>query len=273
MKPSALRICVVIPTYDNPETVQGVVERTRQYIPDVLVVDDGSSSPGRAACENIARLSLANVYHREKNGGKGAAIKDGFRLARDAGYTHVLQVDADGQHDLSAIPRFVELCRAHPGALILGCPSYDATAPRMRMSARKITKFWVDLEIGRGVVSDAMIGFRIYPLGPLSPVRVRGDRMSFDIEVCVRAAWAGIPIFNEPVAVRYLSQLEGGISHFRPWRDNLHFFGMHARLTTWRMFTKLLGLRPGLPAGPALELPPSGAGSSSTASPVPGALR
>lgn len=242
------RTTLLIPTYDNPKTIEGVVRRCREAHPHVIVVNDGSAPEGRAACQRVAELGLAEVLHRPRNGGKGAAILDGFACARQLGFSHVLQVDGDGQHDLACIPRFLERSREQPDALILGAPEYDTTAPSLRLSARKITRFWVDLEVGRGVVQDAMIGFRIYPLGPLSSVRVRSRRMGFDIEVCVRAAWAGIPIINEPVPIRYLTAEEGGVSHFRPLRDNLQFSWMHAQLTTWRMFSKLLGFRPAPPA-------------------------
>lgn len=239
---------LLIPTYDNPKTIETVVRACRDLHPHVVVVDDGSGPAGRAACERVAELGLAEVLHRPQNGGKGAAILDGFAHARRLGFSHVLQVDGDGQHDLSCIPRFLEKSAEQPEALIIGAPRYDSSAPSLRLSARKITRFWVDLEVGRGVIQDAMIGFRIYPLGPLEQVRVRSRRMGFDIEVCVRAAWAGIPIVNEPVPIRYLTADEGGVSHFRPIRDNLQFSWMHAQLTTWRMFSRVFGFRPAPPA-------------------------
>lgn len=227
------RLCALIPTYDNPETVRGVVERVRQYIPDVLVVDDHSAIEGERACAAMAEDGTALVRRRERNGGKGAAVKTGFAFALEQGFTHALQVDADGQHDLERIPHMIELARENPDALLLGSPEYDESAPRHRVIARKFTRFWVNLEVGgAGIIEDSMIGFRVYPLAAATSVPVWGDRMDFDIEIAVRMVWAGVPTINVPVRVRYLAEEEGGRSHFQPLRDNLRFFGLHSRLCT-----------------------------------------
>lgn len=235
------RYCFLIPTYDNPRTLRSVVEEGRKYLHDVIVVDDGSGSEGRGVCERLAHDGLAIVHHQARNGGKGAAVKAGLELARRLGFTHVLQADADGQHDLTAAPRFLEISRQKPSALVLGYPQYDESAPKLRQSARKLTNFWVDFEVGKGVVRDAMIGFRVYPLEPLEGLAVRGNRMDFDIEVVVRAAWAGVAIENAPVPVRYLEKEEGGVSHFRPLRDNLSFSWMHSKLCTERCIRVVMG--------------------------------
>jgi glycosyltransferase involved in cell wall biosynthesis len=228
----AFRCCLLVPTYDNPITLRAVVEQARQYLPDVVVIDDGSGPPGRRACEALATDGLAIVHHRERNGGKGAAVKTGFRIAREHGFTHVLQIDADGQHDQEAIPLFLERGRAQPGALVIGHPEYDDSVPTVRRVARKFTHFWVDLEAGRGTVLDSMIGFRVYPLHVVKPLRVAGDRMDFDIEIAVRIAWSGAPIINEPVKVRYLPAEQGGVSHFQMFWDNARFTWLHTRLCT-----------------------------------------
>lgn len=242
------RYCALVPTYDNPDTVRSVVERLRAFVPDVVVVDDGSGPEGRAACEALARDGLAHVVHRERNGGKGAAVKTGFVAARDLGFTHVLQVDADGQHDIAAAPAFLEASRRAPLAAVFAYPVYDQTAPRGRVAARKITRFWVDLEVGgSGIIEDAMVGFRVYPLDAAIDVGARGDRMDFDVEVAVRLAWAGVRIVNLPVGVRYLTADEGGRSHFQPLRDNVRISLLHSWLCTvgcTRWFIRKLGLTP-----------------------------
>lgn len=246
------RYCAVIPTYDNPQTIQAVVATCREHLDTIIVVDDGSHDPGRAACQALADQGQAHVVHRERNGGKGAAVKTGFETAQELGFTHVVQVDADGQHDLSRISAFIETSRATPEALILGYPKYDASVPKGRLAAREITKFWVNLEVGRGVILDAMVGFRVYPLAALQRIRVGGDRMDFDIEVAVRLAWAGVPILNREVGVRYLAAEDGGVSHFQPVWDNVRFSWLHTRLCTRRWLETLFGVRqpprPQLPA-------------------------
>jgi glycosyltransferase involved in cell wall biosynthesis len=235
------RYCIVIPTYDNPRTIAGVVEKARAVLPDIIVVNDGSAAEGRAACVAIAGAGAARVVHRDRNGGKGAAVKAGFALARQLGFSHVLQVDADGQHDLGSAARFLEASRCQPDALINAYPLYDDTAPAVRRIARKFTQFWVDLEVGRGVIKDAMIGFRIYPLEAVERIGPTGDRMDFDIEVAVRLAWSGVAVVNLPVQVRYFSAAEGGVSHFRPLWDSLHFSWLHSKLCTVRCMRAVLG--------------------------------
>lgn len=229
------RPCAVIPTYDNPRTVRDVVLRVREHLPEVVVVDDASGEAGRRAVEALGAEGLAHVTRRERNGGKGAAVKTGFSFARELGYTHALQVDADGQHSLGDIPRFLAAARARPDALVLGAPVYDASAPRGRMIARKITLFWTDFEAGRGVITDPMCGFRVYPLDAALALGRTGDRMDFDIEIAVRLAWAGVPVINLPTQVRYLSRDEGGVSHFRLLEDNLRISWLHTRLSFQRV--------------------------------------
>jgi glycosyltransferase involved in cell wall biosynthesis len=226
----AFRPCAVIPTYDNPATIRAVVEGVRPHVADVVVVDDGSGAAGRAAVDAIASSGLARVERRAKNGGKGAAVKTGFATAQRLGATHVLQIDADGQHDLADVPRFLAEARAHPDALILGRPVFDATQPRARAFARQISIFWVSVETGGRAIADPQCGFRVYPLAPALAARAEGDHMEFDLELPVRMVWAGIPVRNLPTRVRYLSKAEGGVSHFDVVRDNARISWLHTRL-------------------------------------------
>lgn len=226
------RLCAVVPTYDNPRTVRDVVTRLREHVADVFVVDDGSGPEGRAACERLQRDGLAQVLHHAHNRGKGAAVKTGLAAAAARGFTHVFQVDADGQHDLASAPAFVAAARARPDALVLGYPIYDDTAPNARKTARKVTKFWVDVETGKGTITDALIGCRVYPVAAALASGTRGNRMDFDVEIAVRMARRGVPVVNLPVRVRYLTADEGGISHFRPVRDIVALSWMHSRICT-----------------------------------------
>lgn len=249
---ATFRCCAIVPTYDNPDTLRGVVVALRAHVPDVIVVDDGSGEAGRRACEALSGEGLARVVRRDRNGGKGAAVKTGFDAALAAGFTHALQVDADGQHDIGRATAFIEAAREAPTSAVIGYPVYDGTAPKGRLAARRITTFWVDLEVGgRGIIEDAMVGFRVYPLRAARALDVRSDRMDFDVEIAVRLAWSGVPIVNLPVGVRYLTAEEGGRSHFQPFRDNVRISLLHCRLCTigctlWCI--RKLGLAPRLGA-------------------------
>lgn len=244
------RPCILVPTYDNPRTVRDVVARAREHLADVVVVDDASGPDGRAVVEALGADELAHVTRRERNGGKGAAVKTGFALARELGYTHALQVDADGQHALEDIPRFLDAARQNPSALVLGQPRFDGTAPIGRRIGRRITIFWTWIEAGP-VIGDAMCGFRVYPLEAALRASVgTGDRMDFDPEIAVRIAWTGAPVIQLPTRVRYVSRAEGGVSHFGLVRDNWLISRMHTRLV-WRRVTCAIFRRPLVPALPA----------------------
>ena len=238
-----VRICGLVPTYDNPDTVATVVAALRAHLETVIVVDDGSGPEGRAAVAALGERGEAVAVHRAQNGGKGAAVKTGLEEAHRRGFSHALQIDADGQHDVADIPTLLAAARARPDALILGAPRFDDTAPRGRRVARKITMFWVHLETGGRVIDDAMCGFRVYPVEASLAVSTRGDMMDFDPEIAVRLHWAGLPIVNVPTQVRYFSEDEGGVSHFRLFTDNVRISWMHTRLMWWRVNTMILRRR------------------------------
>ena len=256
---AAFRACALIPTFDNPITIGKVVGEVRRHVADVLVVDDGSGAEGRRAVEALAAAGVARVVHRERNGGKGAAVKTGLRVARELGFSHALQIDADGQHDPDDIPRFVAQAAERPEAAVLGHPVFDDSTPRGRRAAHGFTNFWTRLETAGGVIRDPQCGYRVYPLEAALGVGARGNRMDFDIEIAVRLAWAGIPIINLPTRVRYLPAVEGGVSHFRPLRDNVGIAWMHTRLVLasllWRIGSKRLVGNPRGAPGPSRDDP------------------
>ncbi len=229
------RPCVLVPTHDNHRTVRSVVERARVHLGDVLVVDDGSGAEARGVLDALVGEGVARVHRRSANGGKGRAVKDGFRFAETLGFTHALQIDADGQHCIDDIPRFLDAARERPDALVLGSPVFDASAPRLRLKAREITRFFSRIEAGGRVIDDPMCGFRVYPLRSAMASGARGDAMDFDPEIAVRMAWMGVPVVNLPTRVRYISREDGGVSHFRMFRDNALISWMHTRLLTLRV--------------------------------------
>jgi glycosyltransferase involved in cell wall biosynthesis len=228
---SAFRPCVLIPTYDNPGTIGSVVESVLPYLPDVIVVDDGSGAEAAATIDAVRARGLAHVVRREHNGGKGAAVKTGLRAAYDLGYTHALQLDADGQHRVEDIPRFLDEARAHPESLVLGTPQFAADVPRARLYGRKISIGFVHLETGGRTIADPLCGYRVYPVSAALGCAPRADRMDFDPEIAVRMVWRGVAVRNLPTQVRYIARAQGGISHFQLVRDNVRISLMHARLT------------------------------------------
>jgi polyprenyl-phospho-N-acetylgalactosaminyl synthase len=238
------RPCVVIPTFNNVATLRAVIGEISFSISSIIVVDDGSAQPTRDLVSQLGREGLIIAHHRPSNGGKGAAVKDGFQLAHELGFTHVLQIDADGQHDLSQTAEFLATSEANPTSLILGYPIFGADAPAARVRGRKLTNLCVAWQAGRGVIKDAMIGFRVYPLEPALALRGLTDRMDFDIEIAVRLAWAGLSVRNLPIGVRYLTAEEGGISSFQPIGDNARVSWLHTRLCVSAFFRRIFRLTP-----------------------------
>ncbi|CAA9413368.1 MAG: FIG143263: Glycosyl transferase [uncultured Ramlibacter sp.] len=223
---------VVIPVFDHPATIGTVARQVRAHGLRCILVDDGSAAPCAAVLDALAadhphELTLLRLT---SNQGKGAAMVAGFREAARRGHSHVLQIDADGQHACADIPSFIERARAHPNAVIAGCPIYDDSVPRARLYGRYATHVWVWINTLSLDIRDSMCGFRVYPLASLVPlldaVRI-GRRMDFDSDIIVRLHWRGVPVLNQPTRVRYP---QDGVSHFRMGRDNLRISAMHARL-------------------------------------------
>ncbi len=225
-----MKSCVIVPVYNHGEALAGTVERLSEYGLAMILIDDGSDSPTRDAIAGIVSRYGLDLVTLPENRGKGAAVEAGLRAAWDKGYTHAVQVDADGQHDVNDLETFLDQARARPDALVCGVPQFDESIPRSRFYGRFITRFWVCIETLSVSFPDTMCGFRVYPLAPcieLLDKRHLGRRMEFDTEIAVRLYWRGVDLLPVPTRVIYL---EAGISHFNLWRDNWLITRMHTRL-------------------------------------------
>ena len=225
---------VVIPSYNTGARVVDTARAAAEIWDPVWVVIDGSTDRSEEMLNELAReLENLRILSIPQNSGKGSAVLLGAQKAAGLGFTHVLAMDADGQHPANQIKRFIELSIANPGALILGKPQFEDNAPRIRVHGRKLCNFWVNLETLWSGIHDSLFGLRIYPIADLRAV-MEGKRFSrrfdFDPEVAVRMCWRGLPTINIPCPVRYFSAEEGGISQFRYLRDNKLLVLMHCRL-------------------------------------------
>ena len=224
--------CLLIPIYNHWRSIRVTVEHLSAYGIPIFIVDDGSDQTTQAELAALAvDFPLVRLVRLPQNGGKGAAVMRGMREAYRAGFSHALQIDADGQHDTNDVPRFLGEGEANPQALICGNPVYDASVPKGRLYGRYLTHFWVGVETLSLSITDSMCGFRLYPLAATVALidRVRiPTRMDFDIEILVRLAWEGCEFRSLDTRVTYP---EGGLSHFDMLRDNLRISTMHARLT------------------------------------------
>lgn len=240
--PESTTHLVLIPSYNPGELVFETVRAARAQWSPVWVVVDGSTD---GTGERLSALAEADpglrVLRLPVNSGKGAAVLHALDAAAQAGFTHVLTMDSDGQHPAHLVPAFMEASMKRPDAMILGRPVFDASAPLLRVRGRKISNGWANLETLWSGIGDSLYGFRVYPVAPLRRIMHAQRwmrRFDFDPEAVVRLAWAGVPPINLSAPVRYLAAEEGGVSHFNYWRDNRLLTWMHTRLFLgflWRL--------------------------------------
>lgn len=223
--------CIIIPVYNHDRVLEQLVSKICDMNLPIILVNDGSESECTKTLHHINEsfASVTLVEHAQ-NGGKGKAIKTALRAALENGYSHALQIDADGQHDINDIDKFLISSKQAPDAIINGNPIYDESVPKHRYYGRYATHIWVWINTLSFDIKDSMCGFRCYPVQSTNAVIERyfiGERMDFDTEILVKSYWSGLPIVEIPTRVIYP---EEGVSHFRALRDNVRITWMHTRL-------------------------------------------
>ncbi|WP_369789873.1 glycosyltransferase [Rouxiella sp. WC2420] len=234
------RPCILIPCFNHGGTMSAVLANIEPFNFPCIVVDDGSDSKTATELDRLtAQYSWVTLLRMAQNRGKGAAVMRGMSEAARMGFSHALQVDADGQHQLSDIPKLLKQAEEFPEFLISGKPLYDDSVPKSRLYGRYVTHFWVWIETLSFSLQDSMCGFRVYPLRPalaLMQQHTIGERMDFDTEIMVRLYWQGTRSRFIPTQVIYPPD---GLSHFDALKDNLRISWMHTRL--------FLGMLPRIP--------------------------
>ena len=222
------KIAFLVPFYNHPQNIKALITALKTYELPVIVVDDGSDEASKQILAELERTEGILLLTRAQNGGKGIAMKDGFKFALECGFSHVLQIDADFQHDAALIGEFLRKSEAHPQSIVCANPIYGDDAPKSRVHGRKITNFWVAINTLSLGIKDAMCGFRVYPLEQLKKAAAKSktNRMEFDIEILVNAARQGVDMHWIDTYVRYE---KGGVSHFKMLRDNALISLMHAK--------------------------------------------
>jgi predicted LPLAT superfamily acyltransferase len=238
--------CFIVPSYNHSRAARVTVGRLSVHGLPIFLIDDGSVPEEAAILAELAGAdALVRLIILPVNSGKGGAVMAGLRAALAQGFTHGMQVDADGQHDLGVLDGFFEAGRGNPDAMVCGYPVYDESIPLGRKLGRHLTHFWVWVETWSFSVKDSMCGFRLYPLAQTCDLLERKKlpkRMNFDIEIMVRLHWQGVNMLWRPVRVTYPVD---GRSHFRPFEDNARISWMHTRLVCampWNLTRRALGL-------------------------------
>ncbi len=234
-KSPSVHIAVVIPSYNHGKTLGTVIDQVRGHISDVIVVDDGSTDEtGRVLREK----NVTAAIHHERNFGKGVALRAGFKKALELGYSHVITMDADGQHFSEDIPSFVEKIHASPETLWIGnrsIPVGDTPQPGKSRFGKDFGAFWYRFHTGKKI-QDTQCGFRAYPLSWTMALPCRGSRYEYEIEVLVRATWAGIQVRELPIRLFY-HPAQQRVSHFRPAIDFLRISVVNSKFSLMRIFT------------------------------------
>jgi glycosyltransferase involved in cell wall biosynthesis len=216
---TCINYCVVIPTYNNSQTLEQVIVATLEYTANVIVVNDGSTDQtGRVLERYQDRIEIITF---PQNRGKGAAIRRGMQRAEELGYEYAITIDSDGQHFPAEIPRF--LAKVIPGKpiLIIGNRNMtDQNIPKKSLFGRKFSNFWVKLETGRDL-QDTQSGYRLYTVAPLNRIGFFTVKYDFELESLVRWVWRGYPVDIVTIRVYYPPQAER-VSHFKGFRDNFY---------------------------------------------------
>ena len=222
----------LLPVYRHGKTVYPLVKQLAVFGLPVIVVDDGNDSENRLCLKECASQTPGVVLvSLKKNLGKGGAVMHGLKRAEELGLTHVLQIDADGQHDIGNASFFLEESARHPENVICGYPEFDETAPKGRVTGRKISSFWAAVTSLSLEFKDVLCGFRVYPVNPAVRICRRAfldKRMGFDPEILVRLYWNKVYPVYHPIRVRYP---EGGISNFHIVKDNIRVSWTFCRLS------------------------------------------
>lgn len=220
---------VVAPTYNNARTLGATIDGVVALGLPLIVVNDGSTDATADLLRDAVRRHELTVLAHPRNHGKAAALRTAFIAAREAGHTHAVTIDTDGQHDPGEIPRLLERARDAPTALVLGLRDKCAEGyPARSRFGRRMSNLFIRMESGLRV-EDSQCGLRVYPLGLVGAVRCGAGRFGFETEIVTRAAWARCPVIEVPVACRYLPPGQR-VSHLNPFLDTVRAFGMHARL-------------------------------------------
>ena len=234
-----MRTAFVIPNYNHRDAIELTLQQLQQFGIPCYLVNDGSDQITTDLLRQLdAEHEWVTLIEHQINQGKGGAVMTGLKAAFADGFTHALQVDADGQHQLDDIPKMLASAVQNPQAVISGLPQYDESIPKGRLYGRYITHFWVWVETLSLEIKDSMCGFRVYPLAETVQLIEQdnlGKRMDFDIEILVKLHWQGVRVVHVPTKVIYP---ENGVSHFQELQDNVRISKMHTKL----FFGMLFGL-------------------------------
>ncbi len=226
-----MKYCLAIPHYNHAQALVQLIKKLAETSYPCIIVDDGSDSKDLEELKNaVDKYPDMHLITHGYNRGKGAAVISANYYAQTLGFTHIVQIDADGQHNIDDIDKFTAYSKCHPTTIVSGKPVFDKSVPKVRLYGRKVTDIWVAIETLSFQIKDGLCGFRVYPIKSIEQLLDKykvGARMDFDTDVLVKAVWSNIPLHFIETKVIYPKD---GISHFKYWRDNKLLIKLHSRL-------------------------------------------
>ena len=236
-KIKSLKICVIIPTYNNERTLKRVIDGVLEITDDLIVINDGATD---STSRILKKYTDITQIYLPKNKGKGNALRVGFKKAEELGYKFSITIDSDGQHYPEDIAVFVNQLEfeTNKNILLIGSRNMNQEAvPGGSSFGNKFSNFWYKVETSIQL-KDTQSGFRLYPLKELNKIKFYTSKFEFEIENIVKAAWKGIIVKNVPVKVLYDEQER--VSHFRPFKD----FVRISLLNTWLVLVAFIYIKP-----------------------------
>ncbi len=209
-------ILALIPAWNEAARLGPVVRKTRFHLP-VLVVDDGSEDGTLEAAEAAGAEVVRHAFNR----GKGVALITGFNWALDHGYSAILTLDADGQHDPEDIPAFLEAFRSAGADLIIGRRDFRRM-PFPRRYTNPFGSWLLSLALGTPVY-DSQSGYRLHSRRLLKSLDLKTTGFEFETEMIIQAVVVGLSIDWVPIRTIYGV---GETSYYHPLKDSLQFFAM-----------------------------------------------
>lgn len=217
-----MRICVIIPAYNEEKAIQDLVISVKKYAPDILVINDGSTDK----TEELAKAAGAVVLTFKNNAGKGKVVKDGFDYALQNNYDAVIMMDADGQHSPGDLPGIIDAAAPPKVGIVVGNRMAN---PKNMPALRFATNFLMSLIISlicRQNIPDSQCGFKLIKSGVLKKTYLLSSNYEIDSELLIKASHSGFKIASAPVKSIY----EGQLSLINPFLDTWRFFVMLCRI-------------------------------------------
>lgn len=230
---------MVLPTYNNPKTLQRVIDGILKYTSDIIVVNDGSTD---ATKDILSHYPQIVQLHQPKNIGKGHALKIGFKHAVSIGFDYAITLDTDGQHFPDDIPNFINALdnSVNKNILIIGDRNMNEADVLARSAkGNRVSTFWMKAATGLKL-RDSQSGFRLYPIKFMKDIRFMRStkKFEFEIEAIVKSFWSGTEIVHVPIHVLY--DMNERVSHFRPFMDIARMVVLY----TWFLIVRLFYITP-----------------------------